>query len=1361
AVVRKVERADDLQVNGISVEPQVAPFRSPWLARGGRDPDPGALANQYGDGIVDVFSYGFLECSVATTPGACSTYSLNDQQGNAVAIDEEFVFTTSTNRLDIQSHINVFPLIPATVLNLRVKSCTSIGGGSAPCIEEGNIEVYANRTVRRATPREYELLFDESTDNTHCDCDTGYTCEGESGWEEDGVADSCNVDGSCREVFMPASQLVVRGRTGRIIKIPAGAILVDGAYFRAFAPPGLYAATLWMSGEGVSYRDYANNMPLGTNYYNTTFVFVDNISESHWNQEDAYFTTAWVHYGQARVDLRLTSSVVWSRVLENLELAWVADRTMLVARDGVATHIETVGVYGDFQYNAGAATGLTNKYGIFAAESYRNANAHGVKIGVADDRYLQSLDTTYVTTTSGPFQTQDFILQTEQPEGFNVYVGVDKGGDVYEGVNGVSVSTLCATCPYTRGSGKELSTHRGNTGYHKPLTQEEPGYFYFSKGWFDPQERNLITFTTSMLSAVCEIPANDSLYSQAGLIDLTSYCTMNVGDTGNIAPDANDAIILADTPSALDLSIIPRIHIPNAYAQEVNVTCAAGEGYTFVADGDDDYITIEGTYGAPETDFSGWTVEVYPIVQGEEIREFKVMQFRGQDVVLGASGKALDTLGQESDQPPVGSFFGSIQPDSENAEAFGWMIPCADLSVLGDMITVTLRVVLDEEGGTGEASGTQEVAIVPVFSGGLFVGWEFSSLNPYVLIQMDCPSMTIEPSTWLTSIGCGITRGITDELPRIFGLLETTMLKTEPLTEAPAVVEIWNAMRRLANVFTIIVLFVIGIMTIFRINPKQFQPGAALGGLLVAVILINLSLLLCEVFIDINNLLVVYIFDIFENTIRSLTEQGLIGGGGTGAFLGVGAMGGYLAAQLTAVAVSALIASGGLPIAGLLAVAAAIATALMGILIAFLILYLVRYAVIWLCVIVAPIIFFLDVLPIETFSGLRKKWFGLFIGFTMIQTLAAMIIGVGMALLLGLSGEGGIAQTVRQLLIAIAVLYLGTKSPSSILSMFGLDVGGAGGLMSGFQGAAKPLEQRVGGLRERFATGKGILGEREAQAKRAAGLAAAGGLGAGALGLATHFGIGKGTADSYLSSRRVDKRATAAERAEKQAVVEEDVAAARDKRKIIKPLADAGNTAYYRGKDYMPLHDRGDEEIIEGLDLGHVQKYEDEKGNYVRYENGEKFALDNLAGDKASDFGTVAESRTKAWVGQAAIKRAGKTGQSQAEAARSIEDGMISRAEAVNPNIAGMSDANKLKEARQMAYRDVRSSVINLGQDISASGADEVAVRKQAITKDRLKRQVEGAGGVIPGQSPAPQEGGIETVKRAARREEPEGGKLS
>ncbi|MBU0708250.1 hypothetical protein KJ596_00685, partial [Patescibacteria group bacterium] len=161
---RRVERAD-----GLSTPPLIAPFRSPWLQRTGRTDFAGVLSvpgQEYGDGIADVFSYGFLECSIDDVGGNmedCHSVTAYDQFGQEIVIQEEFVFITSTNRLDIQSHINVFPLIPATVLNVSMRLCDQIKGvGHFSCGDGGNMELHAEQVVRRAYPKEYRILYEDA-----------------------------------------------------------------------------------------------------------------------------------------------------------------------------------------------------------------------------------------------------------------------------------------------------------------------------------------------------------------------------------------------------------------------------------------------------------------------------------------------------------------------------------------------------------------------------------------------------------------------------------------------------------------------------------------------------------------------------------------------------------------------------------------------------------------------------------------------------------------------------------------------------------------------------------------------------------------------------------------------------------------------------------------------------------------------------------------------------------------------------------------------------------------------------------------------------------------------------------------------
>ncbi|RLA77839.1 MAG: hypothetical protein DRG33_06420, partial [Deltaproteobacteria bacterium] len=839
--VIRVERND-----GLEVEPQTAPFRFPKSE----------------DHIQDVFSY-------AVAPD--DSFTLHDQQENKVTVHGAQSFITSVNRLDIQSHINVFPVVPATVLNVAVQMCNST---KAPCGEGGNLEIYAKRIDRRLLPTELESLSEDAVrelfelgddDSPQIQCriggdeanpvysPSGYNCEKELVGHEDGVYDGCCRELTCPDdrpcfcesavcagnKFVPVRPLVIRGRTTRVI---------DGrspqAYFKVFAPSGHYMVYAWRTGEGVSYLDYQTNVSMGTNFFGVWEVFVDNPSDSSWNKS------------AETVFMSPRASHVWGRVLKKYPLALYPGtpsqgHVLAVLQQGIKTTLETVATTGDFGYGGGRSETKSN--GTFWYSSTANTIPHGVKVGVNDPNYLQAQDSAYITPDSGPYQTQDFILQPEPAEGLEVMVGIQSDGE-FQGLNGVAVSVICSNCPWggAKGGG-EVSSLVGYTHYKKDLTQEDPGYFYFPKQTFIPGMDYVVTFTTSRFTGRCEI-ANAQDYS-GSLQNLRDFC---VGDDDSTGP--NNELILG--PRSSELSFFPRLQIPNVFAQEeVVLDCSNAPDL----DGDDvGDVVLKGAI-KPEI-FNGWKATVVPFLfssrPGAEVSQNVSPAEAGAKLVREAEQLTQENIEANMKILSLGSTLGKAVVADEETSTFEIQFSCDELKAFGEKFKLRLSASVEENEGTGRSTGETIVEIAPVYETwrehnteqAILRGFSVSPRQPIITVVPDCPGVhwnNLSVDRVIAAAGCNLTKSAASMVPDVFNTLEHYILRTEPLNNMPTVVRLWNSMRIIANSLTIVVLFLIGFMTIFRISPKEFSPGKALTGLIISLLFINFSLLICQVFIDV------------------------------------------------------------------------------------------------------------------------------------------------------------------------------------------------------------------------------------------------------------------------------------------------------------------------------------------------------------------------------------------------------------------------------------------------------------------------------------------------------------------------------
>lgn len=240
-------------------------------------------------------------------------------------------------------------------------------------------------------------------------------------------------------------------------------------------------------------------------------------------------------------------------------------------------------------------------------------------------------------------------------------------------------------------------------------------------------------------------------------------------------------------------------------------------------------------------------------------------------------------------------------------------------------------------------------------------------------------------------IMCPIINLASDALQSIYDNILQDFLEIKPgliASEADnGTYQAWNIFRNLANVALIIIFLVVIISQLTGYGISNYGIKRMLPRLVILAILINLSYLVCQLLVDLSNILGASINSFLESIASSLHDAIQIDGrspeGETaGAVLNVALGVGGVALFATAGAISgwALI----LPI--LLAIVSAVLAALF-----MFILLGLRQALIVLIVALAPIIIVLYVLP--NTQNIAKRGLNLFSGLLMMFPLAGLLVG--------------------------------------------------------------------------------------------------------------------------------------------------------------------------------------------------------------------------------------------------------------------------------------------------------------------------------------------------------------------------------
>lgn len=269
---------------------------------------------------------------------------------------------------------------------------------------------------------------------------------------------------------------------------------------------------------------------------------------------------------------------------------------------------------------------------------------------------------------------------------------------------------------------------------------------------------------------------------------------------------------------------------------------------------------------------------------------------------------------------------------------------------------------------------------------------------------------------WLLCPAINFMAGLADGA---FGFLSDQFLRTNVSTvrasDDNGVYVAWGIMRNFANVVFVIIFLVIIFSQLTSAGISNYGVKKMLPRLVIGAILVNLSFILCQVAVDISNILGYSIRDLFDS-IATRTNPAFIKGDPIGSATGdslLGVFGGILAIGTAAVAGYFMIAAGG----------ALLGAALLALIVVLLIL-IGRQVFIVFAIVIAPIAFVSWILP--NTEKLFKQWVSLFSKMLLLFPIVALIFGaatLAAAILGNVAWEQGdlLGQIIAALVPAIAL----------------------------------------------------------------------------------------------------------------------------------------------------------------------------------------------------------------------------------------------------------------------------------------------------------------------------------------------------
>ncbi len=287
---------------------------------------------------------------------------------------------------------------------------------------------------------------------------------------------------------------------------------------------------------------------------------------------------------------------------------------------------------------------------------------------------------------------------------------------------------------------------------------------------------------------------------------------------------------------------------------------------------------------------------------------------------------------------------------------------------------------------------------------------------------------------------CPVVKGISGVGEHMWEQIETHHLKiqaSELFGSGSDVATAWGVVRNIANILFIILFLMVIFSQLTGIGIDNYGIKRILPKLIVVAILVNLSYIICELAIDLSNILGVGINDLLSDAAGNVDigAPANIASQATGGIAVLGLVGGgaWLYTLLNPLGVVAL----GLAVLGLV----------ITIVVSMFFLYLtliVREAGVILAVVIAPVAFVCYLLP--NTERYYKKWFDIFKALLIVYPICGALIGAGKLAGAVLASIDTPSMKVAAMLVQVVPFFLIPTMLKNSLSL----MGNIGGKLSGW-----------------------------------------------------------------------------------------------------------------------------------------------------------------------------------------------------------------------------------------------------------------------------------------------------------------------
>ncbi len=314
-------------------------------------------------------------------------------------------------------------------------------------------------------------------------------------------------------------------------------------------------------------------------------------------------------------------------------------------------------------------------------------------------------------------------------------------------------------------------------------------------------------------------------------------------------------------------------------------------------------------------------------------------------------------------------------------------------------------------------------------------------------------------------LGCRIANGFTELAGKGLQTLRNILI-LEPLTVSTGVIVTWNIIRGVANIIFVFLLLLIGINHALGYDIKSWGANVMLPQLVIGIIFANLSVLIVQGVLDVNNILTAWIFAIIFDVLQTtgISTNAIAGAGAAGGIVAITSFLSTVISTGVATFLTSVVGTGGSIIIPIIGAVLAGALAILGLVVSLLAVFLGRYLIIWVITIVAPLFLALSVLP--WFRSMRNLWIKTLLPLAFMQTITALFIAIGILLVSKTAEADSLFVQAGVFLIGGGTLFMSTKSASLAAQFLG-----GGGLAGQALGMLQGIGKGLGGKVQNMASG--------------------------------------------------------------------------------------------------------------------------------------------------------------------------------------------------------------------------------------------------------------------------------------------------